>query len=473
MPVGLGFAGGRSRRAVPLALAAALLSSTHVRGQSSDRVPRSRLGQEIAVLELPVGAPESPAEASPENPTGPVTLADALRLALLQSPDLAAFAWERRALEARVLQAARPPNPVLTTLVQDIGGRTRLSGADDPIQSQVGVELSQLVELGGKRAARRRLASLDRELADWDYETARIDVLTEVTRAFLDVLASQEAVTLAADTAKVVDDVLNAVTLRVAAGVASPIEQTRADIAVASVRIESDRAGRTLDAHRTRLAALWGGASAAFQAATGDLTPLVPVPPFAGLQARIAENPDLARWSSEVAQREAALALERSRRVPDLTLTGGYRRYPEVDASAYVVGASIALPLFNRNHGGVQEATARVRRSEEERRASELRVTMRLADAYRALGSAHDEATALSARVAPSARSAFDAVTEGYRLGRFGYLDVLDAQRTLVASGGQYVRALADYHKAVADLERLLGAPLNTPPASPRSPGQE
>ncbi|MGI9078306.1 MAG: hypothetical protein ACR2G6_13410 [Gemmatimonadaceae bacterium] len=46
-------------------------------------------------------------------------------------------------------------------------------------------------------------------------------------------------------------------------------------------------------------------------------------------------------------------------------------------------------------------------------------------------------------------------------MGKFGYLDVLDAQRTLIAAGGQYLRAIADYHKAVADVERLIGAPLD------------
>ena len=67
---------------------------------------------------------------------------------------------------------------------------------------------------------------------------------------------------------------------------------------------------------------------------------------------------------------------------------------------------------------------------------------------------------ALRSAVLPGAQQAFDAVTEGYRLGKFGFLDVLDAQRTLIAGGGQYLRALSDYHKAAADVERLIGTPL-------------
>ena len=54
----------------------------------------------------------------------------------------------------------------------------------------------------------------------------------------------------------------------------------------------------------------------------------------------------------------------------------------------------------------------------------------------------------------------FEAVQEGYQLGRFGLMDVLDAQRTLVAANGQYVQALSAYHHAVVAVERLVGQPL-------------
>ena len=58
----------------------------------------------------------------------------------------------------------------------------------------------------------------------------------------------------------------------------------------------------------------------------------------------------------------------------------------------------------------------------------------------------------------PGAGSAYDAATKGYQLGRFGILDVLDAQRTLFQARAQYVRALSEYHRGAAELERLAGA---------------
>ena len=107
------------------------------------------------------------------------------------------------------------------------------------------------------------------------------------------------------------------------------------------------------------------------------------------------------------------------------------------------------------------EAEHRLKRAEEERRAAEVRVTTALAEAFRELSTSHAEVRSLEANVLPGAESAFEAVNEGYRLGKFGLLDVLDAQRTLFGARAQYLSALRGYHQAVAEVERLIGEPLN------------
>ena len=423
-------------------------------------VPRP-LGAGLIVPRPADIAVETPGAAS-ENPSGLITLRDALALALLRSPALATFAWESRALEARILQAGRPPNPTLDVIIEDLGA-ARVPGSDreQPVQPQTTLQLSQVIELGGKRTARQRLATLTRDLAEWDFEMARIDVLTAVSRAFTDVLAAQETLALTGETTRLATQVQENVAARVAAGVVSPIEETRAQVALAAALAEAARARRALDASRTRLALQWGSPTAAFSSVTGDLKAVpAPLPAVGGLTALLAQNPELARWATEFSQREAAVTLERSKRRLDVSVSAGYRRYTTVDSNAFVVGASIPLPLFNRNDGGIEEARLRLAKAQEERRAAEARVAAQLADAYAALATAHDEITILRTAVLPGAHQAFDAVTEGYRLGRFGFLDVLDAQRTVNSAGNQYLRALSDYYKAVANVERLIGAPL-------------
>jgi len=456
-------------RSLFVASAIALATGSSYAATQDPIAPSPRASPRPLGRDLPVyqpgesGEPQAPAF---ENPVGAIALRDAVALALLHSPDLAAFAWETRAREARVLQAGKLPNPIVSVLVEDVGasqiqGPMGIDASSAAVQPQTTIQLSQLVELGGKRAARRELAALDRDLAAWDYETARIDVFTQVTLAFFDVLAAQETVALTERTMQAVGEVRQSVGARVAAGAVSPIEETRAEISLAAVRVESEQARSLLGAARGRLAATWGSSEAAFLSAVGDLGEVPSLPTREDLLARLADNPYLARWAAEISQRQAALAFERSKGVPDLEVIAGYRRFNDLGSNALVIGGSISLPIFDRNQGGIEEARTRLSKAYEQRRAAEARVAAALAEAYGALTSAHTAVTSLQAAVLPGAQQTFEAVNEGYRLGKFGYLDVLDAQRTFIGASGQYLRALADYHKAVVEVERLIGAPLN------------
>lgn len=426
---------------------------------------------------VPVYRPETADGARPDgpvfqSPAGVMSLADAVALALLHNPDLAAFAWEMRAREARILQAGAPPNPVLGVLAEDIGASAIAApgAGNQVVQPQTTIQLSQLIELGGKRTERQTLATLDRDLAAWDYETMRIEILTQVTQAFTDVLAAQNMAALMDETVRVFDQTSQAVVARVSAGVASPIEQTRAEVVLAGARIEAGRTRRDLDAARRRLAATWGAAEPTYASVAGDMDrlPLPKVPPLVELAGRIGNSPALARWASEISRRQSALSLERARRTPDVTISAGYRRFTDVDSNAFLVGGSIPLPFFDRNRGAIDEANNRLSKAFEERRAAQARVLTALADAYRSLASAHEEVLALRSTVLPGALEAFEAISEGYRLGRFGYVDVLDAQRTLIAARAQVLRALTNLHQAAADVERLIGMPLD-PGANPPS----
>jgi cobalt-zinc-cadmium efflux system outer membrane protein len=396
-----------------------------------------------------------------ENPSGPITLRDAVALALAQSPDLAAFDWGRRAAEARQLQARRRPNPIAGVTLEDLAGTNRAADPDGVVQPQATIQLSQVIELGGKRAARQQLAQREQDLAGWDYETARLDLLSRVASAFYAVLAGQDGVTHATSGLALAQDVHRTVAERVAAGVVSPIEETRADVLVASARIELDRATRTLDARRRQLTLHWGHTIAVFEKAVGDLASLPAMPTLTALDAALTSAPDLVRWNSEIERRQAALAVARSLRVPDLTVSAGYRRFTSVGSQAAVIGVAIPVPWFDRNKDGIRAADAEIARASAEAGAARLHLQSRLADAYRALVSAGDDVEALRTRIVPGAQSVFDAVREGYQLGRFGLMEVLDAQRTLTAAKRDYLEALVALHHASVGVERLVGRPLS------------
>lgn len=386
-----------------------------------------------------------------------LTLRDALSLALQRNPELAAFGKERSAAEAAILQAGVLPNPVLEIVGDNLRNDRKAAAGDRTTAIQIG----QLIELGGKRTARLRSAEASRDLANWDYEAKRIEILSLVAQRFVDVLTAQRRQVLAQDALALARQVSDAVAKRVQAGKVSPVEETKARLAQGSAEIELEQATREGVSTRRTLGALWANHDPRFEKAMGDLDEIIPLPGYEQLAARVRDNPELARWTSEIERRRALVDGERAKAIPDVTITAGVARFSQFDDRAYTLGISVPLPLFNSNRSGILEASRRLDKASDEQRAAESRVLAALAQAYQRLAAIDKEIATLRSILLPGAQSAFDAAARGYQLGKFGFLDVLDAQRTLFQMRTQHLRALADYQRGVSEIERLVGGPLD------------
>jgi cobalt-zinc-cadmium efflux system outer membrane protein len=416
------------------------------------------LGREYGAYRPPEPMEEIPSAHRPPLPEEgevSISLGDATALAFLRNPQLAAFSWGVRAAGARRLQAGLLPNPTLNAEVEEFSGDR--SGFRD---AETTVSISQLVVLGGKRARRVQLAELERDLAGWDYESSRLDVLTDVVRAFAAVLGAQRTAELTAETVRIAERVAAAAATRVEAGAAPPVEETRAGVALSLAQIELRRARADLAVARRRLAATWGASEASFSRAEGELDAVVTLPDLQYLEERLDQNPELARRALDVHRRRAALDVEKAEGIPDVTLEAGYRRLEGDNADTFVAGVSVPMPFFNRNQGGILEAQFRLARAESENEAAQARVHSELADAYLALQTAMETVRAFRDAVLPGVERAFEVIREGYEQGTFEQLDLLEAQRALAAERIQYVEALVSLCHARADVERLIGESL-------------
>ena len=420
-----------------------------------------------ALLTWPFSSPAAEKRKSApdtERVSSNLTLADALARTLRQSPELAVFSWEFRAAEARIIQAKLKPNPELSLLLENPTGSGAFKNGD---QMQNTLQLSQLIELGGKLPARLAVAEAERALANAEFQVRRVEVLKTTTLAFVDVLAAQRRGVLAEDLVKVADDAVQFTTQRVNVGKSSAVESTRANVAAASARIEVTQARRELLAAKARLAAQWGARQADFDTVSGDLDRRKEKPAMETLRARLLGNPLLTRWTAEREKRRATLAKEQAASKPDITITGGPRAFGKADDVSFVAGFSIPLPLRNRNEGNIAEARANLAKVDDERRAAEAKAFAELNAAYQRLMGASEELTTLEESVIPGAVDAEKQLNEGYGLGRFTQFEVLDARKTLAAARGQKLKALAEYHKALAEIEALTAQPVSLPHSAP------
>ena len=412
-------------------------------------------GRQNAATEPCRGEESEACAAERRAPTGLLSLADALALAVESSPELEAFSWELRARDAAALQAGVRANPELSLELENLGSSGLSRGLAES-ETTLGFRIP--IERGGKRAKRTAVAKLDRRLAEWDYAAKRLDVLAETSRAFSDVLAAQQRVALARQFVEMARAESDAVRRRVELGGASAVERNHAEVALATSRLEEQLAQRKLAAARSALAANWGSQGARFSEARGEFWSLEALPDPEGLERRAEAAPEMRRWESELEQRRAALALAESERLPDMELHAGVRRLAEEGENALVFEMSSPLALFDRNQGAIEQSEFAVRKLASERNAARLQLRKELAAAYEALALSHEESRALKEEVIPLAEAAYAAAREAYRVGRFRYVEVIDAQRSLFELRGRQIDALAAYHGARADLSRVLGS---------------
>ncbi len=444
-----------------LAVVALLVWTTgSAAAETVGQINRRPLADDLATFQASDLPPEehNVDRALSEQPTGVITLRQALSLALQKNPRLRSFAWDIRAKEALALQAGLLPNPEISVDIENFEGTGPLQSFN---RTESTLQLSQLIELGGKRMKRVKIAELEWNLAAWDYEAARINTLTEVTKAFIDILLAQEQLSLASELVNLADRALVAASERALAGKAPPIDVTKAKVELSISRINFTKTKHRLIAARKRLAALWGSREAVFEKATGHLDVVKPIPAFKQVEGLISQNTDIARQETEINRSRAMMNLAKAKRIPDLTVLGGLRRFNETDDDAYVMGMSIPLPIFDRNQGAYREARFNLVKAEEKRRAVEARVRTTLSDAYQVLSSAYAEVTSLKKDIIPGAQTAFDTAREGYLYGKFSFLEVLDAQRVLFEARSGYIDALASYHKRAADVGKLIGSGLD------------
>jgi cobalt-zinc-cadmium efflux system outer membrane protein len=388
------------------------------------------------------------AQVHAQEPAAPLSLDQAKQLALDHNPSLTAARREVGATEGQLLQGSLRPNPEFMYQADDVSKSSRSST----------VELGLPIETGGKRDARVRAASLGREVAQADLGSTELRVRSAVISAFFDVLTAQALLSTTEDSVKIAQRATDIAAKRVAAGKVSPVEETRARVAEAGARVVRTQAVSELRNARRRLASLWGNAAPEFTEASGDVEQLPSLPTEDEVAQRLASAPQLLRAQRELERRKSLVGLEQSRAVPDVTVIVGMKRSIELPGEQTLVALKVPLPVFNRNQGNLQEALQREEKAAAELQAARVSLSSAARQALENVGARRQEAELLRAEVLPGARSAFEAATIGFENGKFSFLEVLDAQRTLIAATSQYLNALASVHRANSELESLIGA---------------
>lgn len=434
------------RTLVPLACAALIssLAQAQTPGNPSQNSAEARVAQAAV-------APSAAANVAPQQ--APLTLRAAVDTALAQNPQLRAATAELDANDGTVRQAGLIPNPVLGVDQEDLKSGTRVTT----------LQLSQTLETGGKRAARVEVAQRGKDIAALDLAARRADVRAMAIQAFFDALTAQERVKVVEESLRIAGSGVDAASRRVTAGKVSPTEETRARVAASTARIDLRQAQAEASAALRALSAVLGSPDGAIQRLDGNVDVLPAAPSAPDIMARLPDAPAVRRAQLEVQRADATYSLARANGVPNVTVGVGARRAQEMGRNQAVFSVSVPLPFFDRNQGTQLEALRRRDAAQATAQAEELRLRSELLQMSDLLQARKDEVEALRREVLPGAQSAYEAAKTGFELGKFSFLDALDAQRTWLQVRSQYFTAVAQVHRTAAEIDRQLGTTSDRP----------
>lgn len=163
----------------------------------------------------------------------------------------------------------------------------------------------------------------------------------------------------------------------------------------------------------------------------------------------------MAAANADLAVADASVRLVQSQRMPDLEVGPGVRRLSQTNDTAFLFTVTMPIPIFNSGGAAVAQARAQRNQVEAQKRLTALDIEQAITDAQAAAANAAVTARTASGPALAAAKEAARIARIGYREGKFGQLDLLDAERTLAETRVAAIDALAAYQNARAQLERL------------------
>ena len=385
--------------------------------------------------------------------TGPVlTLSDAIKQALNTSPLIKSAVAAVESAKGTEEQSASWPNPEIGFEAENVAGSGEFQGTRS---AEYSYGLTQTVEVGGKRSARKDAARAAYKASIKELTAEKLNLERDVYIAYSNVLAGTEVVRLAKAQELLAQELLTTVSEQMQAAADAEIHRVKAEIAYSLSSISRQKAEASLKIEAETLARILGVSSLENSLDHSHFFDIKVPDTMENYRRNLASVPDIQKLSYMRMEKESLLDLERAQAVPDIDFGIGVRQITESDDHAFMFSVSLPLPIFNRNGGNIARAHGEVRQAENNIRQAELMLERELVENWQQLNISYLEAKRLRTETLPSAERALELAYKSYTAGKLGYLEVLDAQRTLLDTRAQYHESLRLYHSAYANVKRL------------------
>lgn len=360
-------------------------------------------------------------------PTTDITLADLLRRAEQTNPELRSSRYAVGVSAGQAWQAGLYPNPTVGVKSGEIGFE------GDSSNTILGV--TQPIVIGNRLRAAVAAADAEEAAKLADVERVRRKVFGRVAELHARVLELDAQLKLVDELISVASQTLGIAETRFEARAVAEPDVIRPRVEVHQLRADRQRIAQELIAAEKQL-----GLLLRTEPINADrLNEHIPLMPAPLDEAQLVADVELAHPALIVADLEidaAAAMLDRIRaeRVPDLKVSSGIGYSDEGDQGIAEIGVSAEIPVWDRRQGDIMSARFELMKRRQDKAITQTRLLSELAAEIGAYKAARDQLEVIRDQVVPDAQRAFEQIDESYRAGRASFIDLLDAQRTLMQS---------------------------------------
>jgi cobalt-zinc-cadmium efflux system outer membrane protein len=406
---------------------------------------------------------EGPTDFAP--PTNSLTLDAVLAEVLAKNPSLKAARANWQAMEARVSQERAWADPRVGVDVERSGTTRPFTFTDNEWM------ISQELPLSGKNRRRARAAGAEAAATYAQADRRRLELILDARIAFYNLLNAQAQIDLNQKNAELLQRFTEITRTKYEVGT-----RLQSDVLMAQTdALKNQEARRDLE---QRLAEAQFRLNVLMNRPPGmplgrPSAPEIPAPKYniADIEtSALLQRPEIRIAAQKIAAANARQDVARRAWFPDPELriearqfNGGGGRIQEYDT-----GVFFSFPWFNRGKykAGIEEAKKNRESAEYELAALENETRGLVREHLRRIETMHHHLVLFRDNIAPLARQNVTAARLAYETDKAGFLDLIVAQRALQEVESMAQQHLTSYLSALAELEALVGADLNSPPSS-------
>lgn len=386
-----------------------------------------------------------------------LNLTTAIRLMAEQNPSLKLFDFKERTLDGAKFTASLNPETEVGIEIENFSGSTPYSAFE---QSELTVSLSSVIELGGKKDARKNFALKQYELLDAQKKIKSLELIAEVTDLFIDALATQERIKLAHESVRLSEDIYESVKRKARAGAISDVEVKRSFAALKQANLTLKAEQRKLDRQFVNLSLYWGDKTPQFDTLSGALFDFGAIKDIELLFGNLKQSSLVQVLAMNQQLAESRLKVVQADSKTDVNWSLGVRRFEESNDTALTAGFSVPLFKNKRNQGALVEVEAVIDSYNSEQRVAMLELYGQVNDFYSLREASIERYTALEDEIIPALSHALELTREAYLDGRYGYLEYSAARADLIQSKKSLIDTATDVLKYGVQLERIMAGPI-------------